>query len=100
MKISTKREESEDMAIIEEYLEKGESCASFMHDYIDIPMDRIQRLLAKMARYGILEKTKKVRIGETAHLFYKISTDTPKQVSMIMEPARRDPLVAALFGPK
>lgn len=86
------------MAHIEEILDNGPSCAQFMADIIKVDVRRVTACINAMKRDKLIEKADSRMVAGVKVPFFKMPDDKPVQVSMIMEPARRDPLVAALFG--
>lgn len=86
------------MAAIEEIIERGPTCASFIADELLLPPKKVEGYLREMVADGILEKEGKITIAGKAHSAYKLPTEKPKQAPLMSEPVARDWLVAAFFG--
>ena len=86
------------MAAIEEIIERGATCASFIADELMIPSKKVEGYLREMVKEKILQKDGKIMVGKQQYLKYKIFDENPKQASLINEPVARDWLVAAFFG--
>lgn len=88
-------------AHIEEILERGPSCASFISDEIGADFERTEKLLSSLKREKVIEKdTPRFVAGERVQ-FFRIAQPQQIQKSIMIDgdPAvKRDPLVAALFG--
>lgn len=86
---------------IEYMAEEGPTCAQFISDKFGVTLNQAGNYLRDLVKDGTLEKVKgKVRFGNGLHQMYQISTEEkPTQRTMEMVVIKRDPLVAALFGP-
>ena len=86
---------------IELMAEKGQTCAKFVSNMYGINLNKAGNYLRELVRDGVLEKVPgKIKLGETFHQFYRISTDEgSEQRALTVVDVRRDHLVEAFFGP-
>ena len=84
---------------IEEILEKGPCYALLISNELGITSNKAGDLMRSMVRQGILEKREKIFTGGAWHKLYAIASPKTHQTTLInIDPVRRDPLIAALFG--
>jgi len=93
-----KKRKEDWMAEIEEIIEEGESCVTFICDKIALGRRSVEKYMREMTQEGILQKSRRVKIAGSLEWMHIIAPAPLVQKTLIDEPATRDWLVAAFFG--
>jgi len=98
LKMNEPRSKEEWMAEIEEIIENGESCVTFICNQIALSRRSVEKYIQEMTKYGILQKGRRTSVNGVPNQMYVIAQERPRQKELIKEPPIRDWLVEAFFG--